>query len=289
MAVTKINETCAGDWQTLETILGKFTNERSPQTAFRGQSDKTWGLEPTIFRALPSGFHGKYVLFDMERGSRQRFARLAARHMPAGIHRPDKDDFAAWWSIMQHYQAPTRLLDWTFSPFVTLYFACTGDFDKDGALFWVDLHDLNFHNADRKIPSIPQSMNDDTFAENHWEGSLQIYIPDAPTDRMDAQQGLFTVSLGNSTDHEPLLANLTPSQEVERESIGKVIIPRQLKLEVMRRLSFMNIRADTLFPGIDGVGRSVSESLAMYKDFFDDSVADDQDGWAASSEVVDSD
>lgn len=60
------------------------------------------------------------------------FAHFRAR---AQEKRPSDDGTLAWLCLMQHYGLPTRLLDWTESILVALYFAAYGDPDEDGAVY----------------------------------------------------------------------------------------------------------------------------------------------------------
>jgi hypothetical protein len=45
---------------------------------------------------------------------------------------------AEWLIVAQHHRVPTALLDWTASPLVALYFACSGDTEHDGIVFALD-------------------------------------------------------------------------------------------------------------------------------------------------------
>ena len=61
-----------------------------------------------------------------------------------GAHRyhavtPALDQIVEWLALMQHHGAPTRLLDWTRSPYVALYFAMQGQSEGEAAVWAVDL------------------------------------------------------------------------------------------------------------------------------------------------------
>jgi hypothetical protein len=50
---------------------------------------------------------------------------------------PSDSDLLGWLSLMQHYGAPTRLTDWSVSPFVACYFAYERPLDKEDAALWM--------------------------------------------------------------------------------------------------------------------------------------------------------
>jgi hypothetical protein len=80
---------------------------------FRGVTSSSFRLVPNIYRSET----GKEPMSDDE--VRAEFKRRA---LPLVAERSPRDDWE-WYSLMQHYGAPTRLLDWTDSALVALYFA----------------------------------------------------------------------------------------------------------------------------------------------------------------------
>lgn len=118
-AIVKIREKQAND--------GKI-----PFQWYRGHGDESWELVPKIQR----GFSGEdEALFRRERSYTNDFqARAKVFYHSA----PPLDDFCSWLTIMQHYGLPTRLLDWSRSPLIALFFALSEpDAEDKDACIWI--------------------------------------------------------------------------------------------------------------------------------------------------------
>jgi FRG domain-containing protein len=166
---------------------------------------------------------------------------------------------------MQHYGAPTRLLDWTHSPFVAAYFACENHPDKDGAVWAVHAGTVNTF-TEKRI-SFAQAIQSGAFGEDYPPRAVFLgpHLTRV-TDRMLAQQMSFSVATETLADHGSLMREAfgDPSKYPANTVMFIVgIIPAKRKLEFLFRLRAMNITAQSLFPGIDGLGRSVSELVRL--------------------------
>ena len=101
---------------------------RDSRPWWRGQSDYSWGLIPSLHR---KGFKSK------ESNINNRFRMMAK---PRHANCPTSNDVFSRLFLMQHYRLPTRLLDWSESPLVALYFATEADSnDYTDAAIWVYL------------------------------------------------------------------------------------------------------------------------------------------------------
>lgn len=117
-------------WFTQKTVndVGEWLEEiekeqKSGTWVFRGQGDSAWGLETGLGRKCFSDEDGNPELdlenvLDAERGMMDEFRREIARRVEYKSFR-DIEQLA----LMQHYESKTRLLDFSFSPIVALYFA----------------------------------------------------------------------------------------------------------------------------------------------------------------------
>jgi hypothetical protein len=97
---------------------------------FRGVSNSAYKLEPTLFR------HKKFKtvsdINDLEKKIIEEFTFKF--HSYVDFSERDRWDLLF---LMQHYRIPTRLLDWTSSPFSGLFFALDGNFGDNDAIVWV--------------------------------------------------------------------------------------------------------------------------------------------------------
>jgi hypothetical protein len=169
-----------------------------------------------------------------------------------------------WMFLMQHYRAPTRLLDWTESALAALYFAVSKQKHRksDGAVWCLDPIGLN--NAanikfsfEPEIPSFGRDKVMDSYLPTHVHESTSDLNPIAimgprNTPRMAAQLGTFTI---NHRLHGPI------------ETIGngshvwRWIIPAAAKKELIRELAHLGFTELTLFPELEKVADLSKELL----------------------------
>src|SRR5262249_10069100 len=92
-----------------------------------------------------------------------------------------------------------------------------------------------------------------------------IYFVRRPreTDRMAAQQGFFSVSPQVLADHAELLYSATRDAPEDEPQFFRFIVETDQKLPFLRQLLAMNVTARALFPGIDGLGKTVEELISV--------------------------
>lgn len=232
----------------------------------RGEADHEWAMLPSFTREV-KGMDIRTAI-AVERELRDTFSHLAHLHLPASYlpERRARDAFLAWWSLMQQHSAPTRLLDWTKSPYVAAYFAVEDLSDKAGVVWAFDKQKLWSKLNEHEIDAVPREEND------YKETPLCFGETDIPliysfalkmvTERMFTQQSEFTISTNVFADHGQVIAQILGEAERGVSYTG-ARIPGAIKREFLGHLRLMNITASALFPGIDGVGRMIREALHL--------------------------
>jgi hypothetical protein len=101
-------------------LLDALVHGSSTGWIYRGQADSRWRLVTTLERSIDARPDGRSDPKRVERGIHRRFIERATTYLNQV---PAEHDELSWLTLMQHYGAPTRLLDWTKSPLIALYFA----------------------------------------------------------------------------------------------------------------------------------------------------------------------
>lgn len=259
-----MNKIIINDWkefnQIVENIFAKSSDLSIGCHQFRGQSDFVWKLEPSLTRiVIGDEISEKKALY---------FEQQATIHFRSQVHllddkivyNPESNPISVLID-MQHYSCPTRLLDWTTSPYVALYFAVSENLNKNGALFVWDLpqYKMNWkklHNENSVDLNKILDFNKYNFAD--------IIFSTRKNERLVKQQGTLAVSNNILKSHCEIIEDIAVKTKQDL-GLYKLEIPKEKKLEFLARLKTMNITSESLFPGLDGLGRTIKESLILRK------------------------
>jgi hypothetical protein len=88
-------------------------------------------LESSIER-LRKSYSNSFKL-EAEDYVRKEFKRRAHHYLQ---HLPEDSEDLEWLALMRHHGAPTRLLDWTRSPYVATFFALAEAREEQVSVVW---------------------------------------------------------------------------------------------------------------------------------------------------------
>ncbi len=246
-----------------EEYLRLVTNPPYSTWVFRGQSDAAWPLQSSLSRYLHAVRLPVKAWQDQERRILRVFKRkayLLLTHVPA-----ENDDFQ-WLALMQHHGAPTRLLDFTWSPYVAAFFALERA-AANAAVWGIDPYAESWGVGLRTSTGDPILWRDvdlrslGAFESYYLPGAFSFVWVGNPflmNRRLIAQSGTFAVP-GVVT--RPL-EQIAPQSHDLRASIVKFVFPSSvLRKTAMWELFRMNITNATLFPDLDGLARSMAYEL----------------------------
>ena len=254
-----IEELCAHAWDP------RLKRHRSPYV-YRGCCDHDDELAPAITRL---GDHHprveKLLLSDFRQYARLQFG-------------PGESEWN-WLAVAQHHGLPTRLLDWTYSPYVALHFvtaALGAEEPISDGFVWC----ANYKATNRFLPSALRQQLDDYRKSVFSVETLQEAVanlddfdalapdpfvvflePPSIDARIVNQVGLFSI-MSRPSGHEAgakmrldhYLAGLDQKRASGEPPVVRLLrIPAALKWEIRDRLDQANITERVLFPGLDGL------------------------------------
>jgi len=230
--------------QSVSDLIGLLKQDRPEKEPlwFRGQGDVDWPLMPSLARS--GGIEAELTLF-------KRFKQNA---LPFMMQRPQTE--WEWLFVMQHHGLPTRLLDWTESPLVALYFIVNDAraTDRPGALWTLLPLDLNKASKfQARFKNDIPGFGDDDHLDSYLPSKLALqqaaYGPLAAialrnNPRIQVQQGVFTVC---HIELAPLEGDGTV------QYLWRYVIPAAAKVGIRAELDMLNISKLSLFPELANV------------------------------------
>jgi hypothetical protein len=263
-------------WEELQRALER--RYCGARWVFRGQRDAGWPLKTSIERVCAHIPPGKWK--RAEEHLLRQFQRRLHQYQPLI---PEMDDTHERLALMQHHGTPTRLLDWTRSPYIAAYFAVEAASSDAPSCVWI-INRQAMHNATlNRTPDLLQAitlsrteaLSDKAvfngFLFNSNTPSVVAVEPFRMNERLTVQQGLFLLP---TEVRESFVANLNapdPAGSSPDSHLERIVMKLEYgdRLRVLEELAKMNVTRASLFPGIDGFAQSLATEIEIWGGFDD--------------------
>ena len=231
---------------------------------FRGQANSSWKLKPQLYRTHNLNYYERELIRDFKNQTNQYHS-----------HSYPKNNFE-WLFLMQHYGLPTRILDWTESYLVALFFCIQDYHNLEDGIIWI-MDPITFNKAtiqEQLVPSFSHPilkkyfidepiLFDENSSISEYEVSRRIeaefpicIMPTRNSPRSIAQKGTFTIHGKSSLSLDNILFNLR-SNGSNKVKLERIIIDGKSKLNMLKELTKMGITHSVVFPEITGVAEEL--------------------------------
>lgn len=213
---------------------------------WRGHADKDWNLTASIYHKKKHKYESNLV------GRFASKAKVRYQNCPAGT------DIIEWLLLMQHYGLPTRLLDWSCSPLIALYFTVVDEqYDNvDGALWSLNPIGLNMQQTNLNLifgkeDRITQIANIAVTNTSHDKTNKILAFQNQ---HFDLRQ---MVQLSEFTIH----GTPTPIENLDNwdKFLYKIIVPKEIKYNLKNSLGLLGITRSYLFPDLENLAKELIE------------------------------
>jgi len=211
-------------WHSPEEVFTELAKLRlhNTQWVFRGQSEPR-SLYPNIDRFFDNTRFKNQSVSDI-RSTKLNIERQIIERFRTAIKATAGDKQLIFQAstivtlmVIQHHGGPTRLLDWSFSPYVATYFAVNNQYkdDADGEI-WAFNYNQYMDKGPKQWENYPEVYKDGVFDsnlstafENDYQNNWIVcqFLKD-PFPRLEAQEGLFTFCPQFGSNHAERLAFL---------------------------------------------------------------------------------
>lgn len=250
------NDIIVNSWEELQRELfrntwdDKLNRFRSPYI-YRGLSNKEYDLKTSLIR-----LGGNYA--ELEPHLLRNFKKYTHHDASPG------NSVWNWLAVAQHFGLPTRLLDWTFSPYIALHLA-TADFRRYDivAAIWC-INNLKTNEfLPEKLKKVIAEEGSNVFTAEMLEPVCSSLKALKALQEKDFVMFLEPPSLDLRIVHQYALFSIMSNPEAalhcwldqHADLYFRIIIPAKLKWEIRDKLGQANITERVLFSGLNGLSQ----------------------------------